>query len=162
MGQAVVITRTEHTADALRGHAAKSRDAAQVRRLLAMALILDGRPRTAAAERCGMDRQTLRDWVHRYNEAGLDGLHNQPNPGAPPRKLTAEQEAAVAAWVRQGPTLEQHKVVRWQLVDLRDEIDRRFGVQLHECGQTGGPAELLACVRASAPSGAGRRSPGGA
>ncbi|MGC2399195.1 MAG: helix-turn-helix domain-containing protein, partial [Acidobacteriaceae bacterium] len=74
MGQAVAITRTEHTAAELRGLAAKSRDAAQVRRLLAMALILDGRSRTAAAEQSGMERQTLRDWVHRYNEQGVAGL----------------------------------------------------------------------------------------
>jgi transposase len=79
-----------------------------------------------------MDRQTLRDWVHRYNERGLDGLKNLPNPGAPPRKLTPAQEATVAEWVRQGPTLEEHNVVRWRLVDLRDAIERKFGVHLHE------------------------------
>ena len=79
-----------------------------------------------------MDRQTLRDWVHRYDEQGLAGLADLRTPCAPPRKLTVEQEAAVAEWVRQGPTLEQHKVVRWRLVDLRDEIARTFGVQVHE------------------------------
>ena len=59
MGAAVNITRTDHTAAALRGLAAKSNDAAQVRRLLALALILEGRPRREAAEQAGMDRQTL-------------------------------------------------------------------------------------------------------
>ena len=68
MGAAVKITRADHTAEALRGIAAKSHDGAQVRRLLALALILEGHPRRAAAERSGMDRQTLRDWVHRYNK----------------------------------------------------------------------------------------------
>jgi transposase len=62
----------------------------------------------------------------------LDGLKNHPKTGSPPRKLTPEQEATVCAWVREGPQLEQHKVIRWRLMDLRDEIARRFGVQMHE------------------------------
>jgi transposase len=100
--------------------------------MLALALVLEGHNRTAAARAAGMDRQTLRDWVHRYNATGLDGLQPRPNTGAPPRKLSAAQEATVAAWVREGPKLDQHKVIRWRLVDLRDEIARCFGVQLHE------------------------------
>jgi len=39
-------------------------DGVQVRRLLAMALVLECRSRREAAEQCGMDRQTLRDWVY--------------------------------------------------------------------------------------------------
>jgi len=70
MGQALTITRTEHTAEALREFAAGTRDGAQVRRLLAIAMILAGRSRTEAAELSGMDRQTLRDWVHRYTPQG--------------------------------------------------------------------------------------------
>src|SRR5271163_2113912 len=128
----VAITRVDLDASGLRAAAARSKDAAASRRMLALALVLEGRNRTEAARAAGMDRQTLRDWVHRYNENGLGGLANQPNTGAPPRKLTPEQEATVSAWVRQGPTLEQHKVVRWRLVDLRDEIARQFGVQMHE------------------------------
>ena len=74
MGKPLAITRTEHAAADLRAFAAKSRDGAQVRRLLALAFILDGHSRTEAAERAGMERQTLRDWVHRYNAEGIAGL----------------------------------------------------------------------------------------
>jgi hypothetical protein len=73
MGKPLAITRTEHSADELRASASKSRDGARVRRLLALAFILDGHTRTEAAERAGMDRQTLRDWVHRYNAEGSRG-----------------------------------------------------------------------------------------
>ncbi len=129
---AVAITRNDLLAAELRQAAARCDDNAQARRALALALVLDGKSRAEAARSAGMDRQTLRDWVHRYNDSGLEGLKNRPNLGAPPRKLGAEQEQQVAAWVRQGPDPEHHKVVRWRLVDLRDEIARKFGVQLHE------------------------------
>jgi transposase len=128
----VAITRDDLSASDLRRGAARCDDPGQARRALALALVLEGKSRTEAARSTGMDRQTLRDWVHRYNESGLAGLHNLPNPGAPPRKLAAEQEQQVAEWVRQGPDPERHKVVRWRLIDLRDEIAARFGVQLHE------------------------------
>ena len=64
----------DHTAAALRGFATRSRDVAQSRRLLALAMVLDGGPRLEAARQADMDRQTLRDRVHRYNEMGVDGL----------------------------------------------------------------------------------------
>ena len=78
-----------------------------------------------------MDRQTLRDWVHRYNAEGLAGLHGRKSPGPRP-KLTPEQIEALAAWVEAGPDPVRHGVVRWRRVDLRDELERRFGVRLHE------------------------------
>jgi transposase len=85
MGKPLAITRTEHSADDLRVFASKSRDGARVRRLLALAHVLDGVSRAEAAERSGMDRQTLRDWVHRYNAAGIAGLRSVMAPeGLPP------------------------------------------------------------------------------
>jgi putative transposase len=128
----VAIVRTELDAVGLRVAAGRSRDAAAARRMLALALVLEGHSRTDAARAAGMDRQTLRDWVHRYNAEGLDGLKNRLERGRPERKLTPEQEAMVAEWVRQGPNLAEHKVIRWRLVDLRDEIARKFGVRFHE------------------------------
>jgi transposase len=71
MGTAVSITWTDYTSAELRMLARKCEDGAQVRRLLAVALVLEGRPRGEAAALNGMDRQTLRDWVLRYNADGL-------------------------------------------------------------------------------------------
>jgi hypothetical protein len=55
------------------------------------------------ARNCGIDRQTVRDWVHRYNEQGIDGLSNRPHGGGAPAKLTVEektQRGLVSAMVR--------------------------------------------------------------
>jgi transposase len=128
---AVEIMRRELSAAALRQAAARSRDANAARRMLAIALVLDGHSREDAAASCGMDRQTLRDWVHRYNAEGLAGLANRRAPGPAPR-LSAEQEAAVDRWVEQGPELERDGVVRWRCRDLRERMEREFGVRFHE------------------------------
>ena len=128
---AVAITRQDLSAATMRQTAARSRDANAARRMLALALVLEGRSRTAAAAACGMDRQTLRDWVHRYNSEGLAGLVNRCAPGPTPR-LSAEQEAAVERWVEQGPDLAHDGVVRWRCRDLQERIERQFKVSLHE------------------------------
>ena len=59
-----------------------------------------------------MDRQTLRDWVHRYNDEGVEGLYNRPKQNGPKGRLSPEQEAQVAAWVEQGPNQARDGVVR--------------------------------------------------
>ncbi len=131
MGAALTITRTDHTAAELRAVAGTIKDGAQVRRLLALALVLEGRSRTEAARQTGMDRQTLRDWVHRYNNAGVAGLKSRRSPGPTPA-LTEAQMAELKAVVIQGPDPVKHKVVRWRCLDLRQEVARRFEVEVHE------------------------------
>lgn len=131
MSAAVNIMRTEHTAAELRAFAAKSQDAGQARRLLALAMVLAGASRLEAARRTGMDRQTLRDWVHRYNTAGVAGLVSRTAPGPTP-KLTAAQMQELHELVLAGPDPKVHKVVRWRCVDLRDEVIRRFSVTVDE------------------------------
>jgi len=128
----VAITRWDLSAADLRLAAARTGDAKAARRMLAIALLLEGWSREAAAEACAMDRQTLRDWVHRYNAAGLDGLFDGPRRNGPPPRLSGEQQATVAEWVTQGPDLERDGVVRWRCVDLQRRIKEEFGVELHE------------------------------
>ena len=131
MGAAVTVTRREFTPAQLRSAACASEQPAQARRLLAIALVLEGVPRQQAAEQCGMDRQTLRDWVHRYNEGGVAGLRSRPSPGRAPL-LTPERKAELRALVVAGPDPKRDKVVRWRCVDLRGEVARRFAVEVHE------------------------------
>jgi hypothetical protein len=91
MVAAVAITRKDYTAEQLRELAKRTKDAGAARRMLALALVLEGKSRSEAATSCGMDRQILCDWAHRYNAAGIAGLYNRTAPGAKPR-LSAEQE----------------------------------------------------------------------
>ncbi len=128
---AVLVTRQDHSAAELRRAAARSSDANVARRMLAIALVLEGASREDEAESCGMDRQTLRDWVHRCNAEGIAGLVNRRAPGPAPR-LSAEREAMVARWVEDGPELERDGVVRWRCRDLQERIRSEFRVSLHE------------------------------
>jgi transposase len=78
-----------------------------------------------------MDRQTLRDWVHRCNAEGLAGLSDRRAPGPAPR-LSAAQEAELDRWVEEGPDPARDGVVRWRCRDLRERIEGAFGVRFHE------------------------------
>jgi transposase len=127
---AIEITRQNLSISQLRAAAARTADAKQTRRILAIAMVLDGHSRRLAAQAGGMDRQTLRDWVIRYNADGLAGLADRPRPGRQPR-LTEAQRCEVAEWVESGP-LKTDGVVRWRCADLRDRIAAKFHVHLHE------------------------------
>lgn len=131
MGKGIAITRLDLTAAGLRAAATRAKDVSAARRMLCLAMVLEGSDRKTAAQTCGMDRQTLRDWVHRYNAEGLPGLYARKRPGPRP-KLTTEQTALLAKLVEAGPEPAVHGVVRWRRVDLRDELERQFGVALHE------------------------------
>ena len=128
---AAVRLRTDFSVGELRRLAATTKNANQSRRLLSLAAVLDGMSRTEAARIGGMDRQTLRDWVHRFNQHGPDGLTDDWSKGKPPR-LSAEQQAELARLVETGPDRAVHGVVRWRRVDLQQRIAERFGVVYHE------------------------------
>ena len=127
----IEITRRDLTASQLRSAAGKCRDAKASRRMLALALVLEGVDRTRAAETCGMDRQTLRDWVHRYNSEGLSGLSDRWKGVRVPR-LAPTQMSELAAWVEAGPDPEKDGVVRWRRQDLQRRIAAAFGIEVHE------------------------------
>ena len=127
----VAITRLELSAGDLRREAKRCRDAAPARRMLALALVREGHSRAEAAQHAGMDRQTLRDWVHRYNGEGLAGLHDRSHPGPKPR-LAPEQMAELESIVEQGPDPARDGIVRWRRLDLPALIKARFDVDLHE------------------------------
>ena len=128
---AAVRMRTDFAAGELCRLAAATTNANQSRRLLSLAAVLDGMNRTEAARIGGMDRQTLRDWVHRFNARGPEGLKDTWSKGHPPR-LSAEQQAELAHLVETGPDRAVHGIVRWRRIDLKQIIAERFGVAYHE------------------------------
>jgi transposase len=123
--------RTDYSAAGLRRLAKETKSVNQSRRLLSLAAVLDGMNRADAARVGGMDRQTLRDWVHRFNEAGPEGLKEAWYGGPEPR-LSPDQKAELAAIVEAGPAPEIDGVVRWRRLDLKRVIEERFGVAYHE------------------------------
>ncbi len=123
--------RDDYDAAELRRLAKQSRNSRQTRRLLALAAVYDGMSRAAAAQVGGMDRQTLRDWAHRFNAEGLDGLTDRPRPGRE-CLLNEAQMTALAGIVETGPDPAVHGVVRWRRIDLKRVIEERFGVVYSE------------------------------
>src|SRR5215217_687823 len=120
---------TGRTPAELRAMARRERDGRVSSRLLALANASDGMGRDEAARAAGMDRQTLRDWVHRYNAEGVEGLRDRPRSGRKPR-LTPEQGAELAAVVERGPDPDRDGVVRWRRIDLKALIEARCVVEL--------------------------------
>ena len=146
----VAITRKELGASELRREAVRCPEARAARRMLAWALVLEGHSREEAARHTGMDRQTLRDWVHRYNAQGLAGLCNRRHVGPKPR-LTPEPRGEREPVVEPGPDPARDGVVRWRRVDLQALIKARFDVELHERRerQAAAPARLRPPVGAA-------------
>ncbi len=128
MGSAVQI-RLDYTGTDLRRLARKSDEADQTRRLLALAVVLDGGSRSDAARTGGVGLQVIRDWVLRFNDGGPDALTTRKAPGKAPL-LTAEQRTALAAAVESGPRPYLDGVVRWRLVDLAFWLYEEFGVSV--------------------------------
>lgn len=125
-----IALRSDFDAGSLRRLARRARDVRQARRLLALACVCDGMSRTEAARAGGMDRQTLRDWVHRFNEEGPDGLlDRKPERG---RRLSASQLEDLSRLVEAGPDPDRDGVMRWRRIDLQRLIEARFGVVYHE------------------------------
>src|SRR5277367_5926047 len=125
-----VRLREDYSAEALRVLAKRSKDANQIRRLLSLAAVREGMDRGSAAKIGGMDRQTLRDWVHRFNASGPEGLIDNRMEGPKPR-LSEEQLAQFAKIVEAGPDREKDGIVRWRRIDLKRVIAERFGVNFH-------------------------------
>jgi len=131
MGRPIEISRFDLSSTELRAAAARMQNGAVVRRLLAIALVLEGHSREAAAQLNGMDRQTLRDWVLRYNAQGVAGLRSRCSPGRPSALNQAQMEE-LRTMVLEGPDPERNKVIRWRCADLQAEIASRWSVSVTE------------------------------
>jgi transposase len=125
---AALPLRCDFDGQRLRKLARRCSDSNQSRRLLSLAAVYDGMNRTDAARIGGMDRQTLRHWVLRFNRDGPDGLFDRWSSG-PARRLSDDQLQELATIVETGPDVCTDGVVRWRRVDLQAVIKARFGVE---------------------------------
>ena len=143
--------------EGLRALARRSKDVNQSRRLLSLAAVRDGMDRGSAARIGGMDRQTLRDWVHRFNASGPEGLIDNWTDGLSfaCRRSNWPQFATV---VEAGLDREKDGVVRWRRIDLKRVIAERFGVDFQRalCRKAAQEARLLPYERKAPPSSSGR------
>jgi transposase len=130
MGAAIALREDFEAAD-LRRIAKAGKDAAQSRRLLALAEIYDGGRRSDAARIGAVGLQVIRDWVLCFNAQGPDGLIDRKAPGNS-SKLNDAQRLALTAIVESGPIPAIHGVVRWRLTDLRQWIWQEFSISLDE------------------------------
>lgn len=126
---AAIGVRTDYTSADLRVVARRCGDGDHVRRLLAVALILDGGSRSEAAKVAGVTLQIVRDWVLRFNECGPDGLATRKAPGRA-SILNDEQRAKLVEMVETGPIPAAHGVVRWRLCDLAQWIRDEFALSV--------------------------------
>ena len=127
---AALEIRRDRTAAVLRKAAKAESDARAARRILAIANALSGMSREAAAKAAGMDRQTLRDWVIRYNEHGLDGLYDRWGDGRPPR-LTPQEQAELVGIVLAGSDPETTGISAYTREDFVHLCEERFGKTFH-------------------------------
>ena len=128
---AVIGLREDFDGAGLRRLAKATKDAAQSRRLLALAEIYDGGARSDVARIGGIGLQVIRNWVLRFNADGPNGLIDRKAPGKP-SKLNDKQRQTLAQIVENGPNPAIHGVVRWRLKDLVQWIWEEFGISLDE------------------------------
>jgi transposase len=126
-----IALRGDFDGSGLRRLAKQSKDAAQARRLLALAEIYNGGSRTDAARIGSVTLQIVRDWVLRFNKLGPEGLINGKAPGNRP-KLNEEQRRALARMVESGPIPAIHGVVRWRGKDLARWLFEEFRIEVDQ------------------------------
>ena len=128
---APIALREDFDGPGLRRLAMATKNAAQARRLLALAEIYDGGSRTDAARIGGVTLQIVRDWGLRFNKHGPEGLINRKAPGNRP-KLNEDQRQALARMIESGPIPAIHDVVRWRRKDLARWLFEEFRIAVDE------------------------------
>ena len=127
MPRGIAITNTDYTIDDLRARNSKCKEPTVGRRLRAIIGVMeDSKSRAEIALRARVGRQTLRDWVIRYNAEGPDGLKDRQRCGRP-SKLDEGQRAEVGRWLDEGP---EPGSPSWTIGMLREKIREVFDVVL--------------------------------
>lgn len=128
--RSISVTRTMDIRE-LRRLARLEKSGRAAARMLAIANVLSGMNRGMAAQLAGMERQTLRDWVHRFNADGVEGLRDRPRSGRP-WEIDAEGRKKLCEIVETGPDPSTGSLVRWRRVDLKKWLKEECGADYHE------------------------------
>jgi len=81
-------------------------------------LAADGLTNIAVAERVGVNQATVVKWRKRFIERGVDGLIDDPRPGAPRKISDADVEAVIVRTLEDKPTDATH----WSTRDLAKQV----------------------------------------
>lgn len=126
----IAITRTMDTKE-LRRLARMEKSGRVAARMFAIANVLSGMSREKSAQLAGMERQTLRDWVHRFNAEGVNGLRDRRHSGRP-CEIGEDDRKRLCTVVEEGPSSEQEGLVRWRRVDLKKWLKDECNADYHE------------------------------
>jgi transposase len=100
-------------------------------RASAVQAVSAGEKKRHVARRFGITRQTLHNWVAKYQHGGTEALVARPRGRARRRLLEPAQEAQVADAIRLLPPSTVHEqFTRWTKKAIAGFIEQRFGVRL--------------------------------
>lgn len=99
-------------------------------RYLALALIASGRSIKQVAAQVGKRRQTVAEWVDRYNKLGIDGLKPEFKSEAVASLSESEFDILKQA-LREPPHLQGISSVRWRSRDVVRYVKEKFNKQIH-------------------------------
>lgn len=124
----VQAVKLSHSAGELLGMSREVKDVRQSHRILAIRDIILGSQRKEVCERYGVSRERLRHWVSWYNEEGISGLKDEDRPGRPGH-LSEEKLESFKERIGQQPDHEKDGLVRWRAVDIKEILEKEYGVK---------------------------------
>ena len=78
-----------------------------------------------AAKAVGLKQRQTRNWIHRFNAEGVNGLQDRPRPGQPV-KLPRQKEQAFRKRIEKGATPKDH-TRNLRVKDIQRILRKEFG-----------------------------------
>ena len=122
-----ILICSELSAAELRQAAFKAETPRESKRMLALALVMEGSTRVDAGRQTDQSNQSVKDAIKRYNAEGLAGLADRPRAGRP-RKLDSAQRAELHAIALKGPDVEVEHLSAYTREDLATIVQKKWQV----------------------------------
>lgn len=107
----------------------RTAEARLVERAKIIRIAHEGRAGKAVAEELGLNPATVRKWMKRFNEIGLEGLRDAERPGKPPT-YTTEQVGEVVATALTNPSTLGLPFASWTLDRLEAYLNEVKGIPI--------------------------------